>query len=104
MFDSLTREYSLHFGWLTLEPLDFDWALHPGGAAIIDGVEKMIGLVDSDRLRATREVYRSRGNCSSPTVLMVLDLLRGMGKGREHVVATSFGPGLSIEMAMLQRC
>lgn len=58
----------------------------------------------SEQLRATREIYRTRGNSSSPTVLAVLDLLRKMGRGKDHVVATSFGPGLAIEMSLLKRC
>lgn len=82
---------------------DCDWALHPGGTAIINGVETLFHLND-DQLRATREVYRNRGNSSSPSVLLVLDELRRMGKGRDRVVAASFGPGLAIEMATMKRC
>jgi type III polyketide synthase len=103
MFDKLVPEYSADVGLDFLEPADFDWALHPGGNAIIKGVNASISLSD-EHLRATNEIYRTRGNSSSPTVLIVLDMLRSMGKGREHVVAASFGPGLSIEMAMLRRC
>jgi predicted naringenin-chalcone synthase len=88
---------------MPLQPADFDWALHPGGVAIIEGVKSSMGLSE-EHLRATHEIYRTRGNSSSPTVLIVLDMLRSMGDGREHVVAASFGPGLSIEMAMLKRC
>jgi type III polyketide synthase len=82
---------------------DFDWALHPGGQAIIDGVQEAMSLTDQ-QLRATREVYRTRGNSSSPTVLAVLDRLRYMSPIREFVVATAFGPGLSIEMSVLRPC
>lgn len=81
---------------------DFVWALHPGGEAIIEGAKQVLGLTE-DQLQASREIYRTRGNSSSATVLIVLDRLRSLGK-REHVVATSFGPGLAIEMAMLRRC
>lgn len=81
---------------------DFDWALHPGGEAIIDGAKQVLGLTE-EQLQASREIYRTRGNSSSATVLIVLDRLRSLGK-REHIVATSFGPGLAIEMAMLRRC
>lgn len=82
---------------------DFDWALHPGGEAIIEGAKEMLDLTEN-QLRASRDIYKTRGNSSSPTVLAVLDKLRSMGRGRDHVVATSFGPGLAIEMAMLRRC
>ncbi|KAL1856404.1 hypothetical protein Daus18300_010776 [Diaporthe australafricana] len=86
-----------------LDIVDFDWALHPGGKAIISGAQEMLGLT-SDQLRATKQVYRSRGNFSSPTVLAVLDALRKMGHGKDAVVATAFGPGLCIEMALFTRC
>lgn len=103
LFGSLVREYSACFGHLNLEPSDFDWVLHPGGEAIIQGVQSTMSLTDK-QLKASRYVYRTRGNSSSPTVLIVLDLLRDMGEDKDHVVATSFGPGLSVEMAMLERC
>lgn len=81
---------------------DFDWALHPGGRAIIDGAAQVLQLSE-DQLQASREIYRTRGNSSSASVLSVLDRLRSQSK-KAHVVATSFGPGLSIEMALLRRC
>jgi type III polyketide synthase len=86
----------------SLEIRDFDWALHPGGKAIIDGAAQVLDLSE-DQLQVTREIYRTRGNSSSASVLNVLDRLRSQSK-KEHVVATSFGPGLSIEMALLRRC
>jgi type III polyketide synthase len=86
----------------TLSPSDFDWALHPGGQAILNGAQQALHLKD-DQLQASRDIYRTRGNSSSATVLAVLDLLRTMGK-REHIVATSFGPGMTIEMAILRKC
>lgn len=103
MFDRLIAEYAAYAGNTLLEPNDFDWALHPGGDAIIRGVQDQMSLTD-ERLRASRKIYRTTGNASSAAVLTVLDELRGMGEGKENVVATSFGPGLSIEMAMLRRC
>jgi 3-oxoacyl-[acyl-carrier-protein] synthase III len=83
-------------------PAEFDWAIHPGGAAILRGAQQSLNLID-DQIRASLKVYRSHGNSSSPTVLIVLDELRRMGKGRNNVVATSFGPGLTIEMCMMKR-
>ncbi|KAH3912494.1 hypothetical protein HBI56_205790 [Parastagonospora nodorum] len=84
-------------------PSDFDWAVHPGGAAILQGAQQAMGLAE-DHIRASLEIYRSYGNSSSPTVLIVLDQLRRMGQGRDNVIATSFGPGMMIEMCMLKRC
>jgi type III polyketide synthase len=81
----------------------FDWAIHPGGASILQGAKEALHLTD-DHIRASLDVYQHCGNSSSPTVLIVLDKLRRMGEGRENVVATSFGPGLTIEMCMMRRC
>ena len=85
------------------EAKDFDWALHPGGIAILDGVRNKFELKE-EQLRASYQIYEGHGNSSSPTVLVVLDQLRKMGEGRENVMACSFGPGMTIEMAMLKRC
>nr|UPW35117.1 polyketide synthase 3 [Didymella macrostoma] len=89
-----------------IAPLDsstFDWAIHPGGLAILKGAQKEMNLSD-EHIRASLDVYTKFGNSSSPTVLVVLDKLRHMGNGREDVVATSFGPGLVIEMFHMKRC
>ncbi|RAL11839.1 thiolase-like protein [Aspergillus homomorphus CBS 101889] len=84
------------------QPDDFDWAVHPGGLAILRGAQKVLGL-EEEALRASYEVYRTRGNASSVAVLAVLDLLRGLEMRRREVVAVSFGPGLTTEMALLKR-
>ncbi|KAH7067909.1 thiolase-like protein [Paraphoma chrysanthemicola] len=89
--------------WVDLEPTKFDWAIHPGGAAILKGAQQALRLSD-DHIRASLDVYRNNGNASSATVLIVLDKLRHMGKGRDHIVSTSFGPGMIIEMCILRRC
>lgn len=81
----------------------FDWAIHPGGLAILKGAQQEMSLTD-DHIRASLEVYREFGNSSSPTVLIVLNKLRKKDTGRDGVVATSFGPGLLIEMIYMQRC
>ncbi|KAJ2973114.1 hypothetical protein NUW58_g9023 [Xylaria curta] len=83
-------------------PAECDWALHAGGAAIIQGVQKSVGIPDH-HLRGTSAVYRTRGNTASVTVLAVLDKLRTMGPGTRDVVMCSFGPGLTVEMARLKR-
>ena len=59
--------------------------------------------LSDEQLRATNKIYRSRGNASSVAVLAVLDELRNMGRGRDNVLACSFGPGLTMEMAKLKR-
>ncbi|ORY09983.1 chalcone synthase-like protein [Clohesyomyces aquaticus] len=85
-----------------VKPSDCDWAIHPGGGAILSGAQSTLGISE-DHIRASWEIYRNFGNTSSPTVLIVLDQLRRMGEGRDNVVATSFGPGMSIEMFTMRR-
>ena len=81
---------------------DFDWALHPGGIAILNAIQKELKL-EQEQLEAAFDVYNNHGNSSSPTVLIVLDRLRRMKFGKENVVACSFGPGITAEMALLRR-
>lgn len=98
MFDQVCNSNSA-----PLDPTTCDWALHPGGVTILKGAQQAMCLTD-DHIRASLNVYQKYGNSSSPTVLVVLDKLRRMGKGRDNVVATSFGPGLMIEMFRMTRC
>ena len=81
---------------------DFDWALHPGGSTIITRVEQAMNLTP-EHLRASYEIYINYGNSSSATIMSVLDKLRNMGEGKEHVVACAFGPGIALEMMILRR-
>ncbi len=79
------------------------WAVHPGGPRILDVVQTELGLPAS-ALRTSRTTLRDHGNCSSATVLMVLDsLLRqgGVPPGG-YVVAMAFGPGLTLYAALLR--
>jgi len=88
-----------------LTPADVrGWAVHPGGPAILDTVERELRL-PPDALDASRAVLASRGNCSSPTVLLVLDrLLRDPALDRDGpLVAMAFGPGLTLYVALLSR-
>ena len=100
--DLLESVPSLHTKGKSPAASDFDWALHPGGSTIITGVEKAMDLT-VDHLRASYEIYVSCGNSSSATIMAVMDRLRKMGEGREHVVACAFGPGISLEMMILRR-
>ncbi|MGZ3145368.1 3-oxoacyl-[acyl-carrier-protein] synthase III C-terminal domain-containing protein [Lentzea chajnantorensis] len=78
------------------------WAVHPGGPRILDTVEHELGL-PPDALEPSRRVLREHGNCSSPTVLLVLDeLVRGAGlRPGDPVVAMAFGPGLTLYTTLL---
>jgi Predicted naringenin-chalcone synthase len=76
------------------------WAVHPGGPRVLDVVQARLELSDA-QLAASRGVLAGHGNCSSPTVLMILDALRPAGPDR--VVALAFGPGLTLYAALLAR-
>jgi len=77
------------------------WAIHPGGRAIIDKVKGSMSL-DESKLWASREVLFEVGNLSSATILFVLDkIMRKSPKNGDNVVAMAFGPGLTIESAVL---
>jgi predicted naringenin-chalcone synthase len=79
------------------------WAVHPGGPRILDTVEHELGL-PPEALEPSRHVLREHGNCSSATVLMVLDRLRRTTTSRpgDALVAMAFGPGLTLYITLLR--
>lgn len=80
-----------------------EWAVHPGGRAILDRVEDSLGL-ERNGLRASRNVLRDYGNMSSATLLFVLkELLDEAESAPAITCAMSFGPGLTLETALLER-
>lgn len=80
-----------------------EWAVHPGGRAILDSVESAMGL-PPDALVVSREVLRDHGNMSSATVLFVLKrLLERPAPLPVTTCALAFGPGLTVETAVLER-
>jgi predicted naringenin-chalcone synthase len=79
------------------------WIIHPGGPSILDTIRDQLGLTE-EQMAYSRQVLRDHGNCSSPTVLLILEqLLRsGRTKSGEWGVMTAFGPGLTLETALLR--
>lgn len=79
------------------------WAVHPGGRSIVDRVETALEL-NPAQVEDSREVLRNFGNMSSVTVLFVLHrILNRDGLDRKHpICAMAFGPGLTIETALLE--
>ncbi|MCF6509222.1 type III polyketide synthase [Blastococcus sp. MG754426] len=73
------------------------WAVHPGGPRIIDVVRDELGLRE-EQVGASRRVLAEHGNCSSATVLLVLQELADVDG---PVVAMAFGPGLTLYAALL---
>ncbi len=78
------------------------WAVHPGGPRILDVVERELDL-PSDALATSRAVLAEHGNCSSPTVLMILDEMRRRPEPPRTVMMLAFGPGLTLYATLLQR-
>ena len=77
------------------------WAVHPGGPRIVDVCAEQLGL-DESAVATSREVLRDYGNCSSATVLLVLDrVAQSTGPG-DHIVALAFGPGLTLYGTLLR--
>jgi predicted naringenin-chalcone synthase len=85
-----------------LEIADVDgWAVHPGGPKILDVVRDELGL-DESAVAASRDVLATYGNCSSPTVLLVLDALRRRAAPPRRVLMLAFGPGLTLYGSLLE--
>lgn len=82
----------------------FHWAIHPGGRAILDKVEQSFDL-NPNQLNSSRNILADYGNMSSATILFVLaDLMeRSPSQNPESVLAMAFGPGLTIESALLTK-
>ena len=85
-----------------LETTDISaWAVHPGGPRILDVVAQRLAL-PTEAMTPSRSVLADHGNCSSSTVLLVLDeLLRRPGGLGGPGVAMAFGPGLTLYGALL---
>ena len=77
------------------------WAVHPGGPRILDVVAATLEL-PTPALMPSSAVLRDFGNCSSATVLLVLETL-GQRSPDEAVVAMAFGPGLTLYAALFRQ-
>lgn len=77
-------------------------AVHPGGKNILKAVEQSLSL-PQEVLFPSWAVLSKYGNMSSATILFVLkELLNEPTKYKGPVIATAFGPGLTVEMAQLE--
>ena len=80
------------------------WAIHPGGKAILEVVEKELDLTQTD-LESSFKILKNYGNMSSPTILFVLkDILENKLNfaEKEHTFAAAFGPGLTLETGVFE--
>jgi len=78
------------------------WAVHPGGPRILNVVERELAL-PPEAMAASRATLAEYGNCSSPTVLLILDAMRQRADPPRWVVTLAFGPGLTLYATLLER-
>ncbi|HZC04915.1 MAG TPA: type III polyketide synthase [Ktedonobacterales bacterium] len=87
-----------------LRPSDIThWIVHPGGPSILTVIQRQMELSD-EQMALSWQVLRERGNCSSATVLLILEELVRSGRPRrgEWGVMMAFGPGLTLETCLLR--
>ncbi len=98
--DSVARLLSPHR--LAVPAVRF-WGVHPGSGKILDYIQERLGLAPA-QLDYSREVLREYGNMSSATIFFVLDEIIRCGNPRpgDYGVLMAFGPGLTLEMALVQ--
>jgi predicted naringenin-chalcone synthase len=79
------------------------WIIHPGGPSILEAIQERLALTDG-QLAPSWQVLRDFGNCSSSTVLLILDELLRSGRPQpgEWGVMMAFGPGLTLETCLLR--
>jgi len=77
------------------------WAIHPGGKKILQEFEKALDLAEND-LEVSYEILRQYGNMSSVTIFYILkEMRKNISAKGQKVFAAGFGPGLTIESAIL---
>ena len=77
------------------------WAIHPGGPRILRAVLKSAELQPA-QIDLSAEVLHQFGNMSSATILFILERLRATAC-RGPCLALGFGPGLTVEAALLMQ-
>ena len=75
-------------------------AAHPGGPRIVDAIGHSLGL-RPELLASSRSVFASHGNASSAGIFFVLGEMQHAG-AHGRALAIAFGPGLSIELALMR--
>ena len=97
---------SVYQSFLTKNKIDSHqvakFAIHPGGKNILKAFESAI-QIDSLDLAESYEILSNYGNMSSATVLFVLEKMLYDASKDAYVYTAAFGPGLTVEGALLQK-
>jgi predicted naringenin-chalcone synthase len=101
----LEKHISSFIDRLTHSKFTYDqliWAVHPGGAAILESIAKACDL-ERQQMEASWKILNHYGNMSSPTFLFVLKEVLKKESPLAWVIGLGFGPGLSIEGCLMKR-
>ena len=93
LFDDLLDRYGLKRSQVDR------YAIHPGGRAIVDKVADALEL-ERANLSPSYDVLKAYGNMSSATIMFVLERILKSDSG--NIVTAAFGPGLTVESALLE--
>jgi len=79
------------------------WLVHPGGPSILEVIAGKLEL-SSEQMALSWQTLAAHGNCSSTTVLLILERLLREERARpgEWGVMMAFGPGLTLETCLLR--
>jgi len=79
------------------------WLFHPGGIKILDYLEET--FAPGGGAPWSRQVLQEIGNLSSATILVILDrfMKSGAAQPGEYIMMTGIGPGLTLEIVLLQQ-
>jgi predicted naringenin-chalcone synthase len=77
------------------------WVVHSGGRRVLDGIGEALGFANGE-LQHSRDILRTHGNMSSPTVLFVLERTMRDARPGDVGVMVALGPGLAAETALLR--
>jgi len=77
------------------------WVVHAGGRKVLDGIDAALGFTRHE-LRHSRDILRTNGNMSSPTVLFALQRTLKDAQPGATGVMIALGPGLAAEIALLR--
>jgi alpha-pyrone synthase len=78
------------------------WGVHPGGARILESVQKSLDLKDEE-MKYSRSVLNENGNQLSSAIFYVLERIFKECSKDDLIFAFSFAPGLGIEGLLIRK-